>query len=99
MRCWRIARRVYADLNGVGGLKGSGRWHQVGNPVIYAATSIALAALEYAVHTATRPVDSVLVTIDIPSDSILTIEELLAGPLPANWPFTEVQRSRWERIG
>lgn len=91
MLCWRIARQRYADLSGSGGLKNSGRWHRAGHPVIYAATSIALAALEYAVHTAERPVDSVLVTIELPDDSLTTIEDVLGGPLPGNWPFAEAQ--------
>ncbi len=91
MLCWRIARRRYADLSGSGGLKAAGRWHRVDQPVIYAATSIALAALEYAVHTIDRPVDSVLMTIAMPPDSILNIEAYLSGPLPGNWAFVETQ--------
>lgn len=94
MLCWRIARRRYADLTGSGGLKGSGRWHESGCPVVYSSTSIALAALEYAAHTAERPVDSVLLTIELPADSVLTIEKHLAGPLPGNWPFVEAQTQR-----
>lgn len=91
MLCWRIARRAYADLSGNGGLKNGGRWHQIGNPVIYASTSIALAALEYAVHTALRPKDTVLMTIEVPADSLITIDDVLGGSLPANWPFVEEQ--------
>ncbi len=91
MRCWRISRRPYADLSGAGGLKNSGRRHHAGHPIIYASTSIALAALEYTVHTTKRPADSVLITIELPSDSILSIEKHLTGPLPANWPFVEAQ--------
>jgi RES domain-containing protein len=91
MFCWRIARRLYADLSGSGGLKNSGRWHRTGHKVIYASSSIALAALEYAVHTAERPVDSVLLTMDLPADSVLKIEEYIGGPLPGNWPFVEAQ--------
>jgi RES domain-containing protein len=91
MLCWRIARQRYADLSGSGGLKTSGRWHSAGHPVIYAATSIALASLEYAVHTAERPVDSVLLTIELPDDSLVKIEDILGGPLPGNWPFVEAQ--------
>ncbi len=91
MLCWRIARRKYADLSGAGGLVNSGRWHTVGHEVIYSATSIALAALEYAVHTAERPADSVLMKIDIPNDSLVTIENRIGGPLPANWSYIEAQ--------
>jgi RES domain-containing protein len=59
--------------------------------VIYAATSIALASLEYVVHTAERPVDTVLLTVQLPDDSVRTIEDILGGPLPENWPFVEAQ--------
>ena len=91
MYCWRIARRRYADLSGAGGLKNSGRWHQAGRPVVYASTSIALAALEYAVHTAERPADTVLLTMELPADSVLKIDQFLGGPLPGNWAFVEAQ--------
>jgi len=89
--CWRIARKKYADLSGAGGLVDSGRWHSVGHKALYASTSIALAALEYAVHSAVRPSDSVLMKIEIPNDSLVTIEHRLGGPLPENWPYVEVQ--------
>ena len=91
MLCWRIARKRYADLSGAGGMKNSGRWHRSGHPVIYASTSIALASLEYAVHTAERPVDSVLLTIELPDDSLVKIEDVIGGALPGNWPFVEAQ--------
>lgn len=91
MLCWRVSRQRYADLSGSGGLKNSRRWHRAGHPVVYAATSIALASLEYAVHTVERPVDSVLSTIELPDDSVITVESVLGGPLPGNWPFVEAQ--------
>ncbi len=91
MFCWRIARKKFADLSGAGGLVASGRWHDKGHEVIYVSTSIALAALEYAAHSAMRPADSVLMKIEIPNDSLITIEQRLGGPLPANWPNVEVQ--------
>lgn len=91
MFCWRIARRRYADLSGAGGLVYAGRWHDKGHEVIYVSTSIALAALEYAAHSAVRPADSVLMKIELPDDSLVTIEQRLGGPLPANWPYVEVQ--------
>jgi RES domain-containing protein len=67
------------------------RWHQAGRPVIYASTSIALAALEYAVHTAVRPADTVLLTMELPADSVLKIDQYLEGPLPGNWAAVEAQ--------
>jgi RES domain-containing protein len=87
----RIARRDYADLSGRGGTRYSGRWHKKGHPIIYAAGSVALAALEYAVHTSVRPVDSVLMEIEVPDGAWATIEERIGGELPGNWAFVEEQ--------
>jgi RES domain-containing protein len=89
--CWRIAKKKYADLRGAGGLVDSGRWHKIGHEVLYTSTSIALAALEYAAHSSSRPADSVLMRIEIPNNSLVTIEQHIGGPLPANWPYVEVQ--------
>jgi len=48
MKVWRISN--YADLQGLGGTKGSGRWHNKGAPIVYLAESPALAMLEVLVH-------------------------------------------------
>lgn len=48
MKFWRISN--YADLQGKGGLKASGRWHNRGIPIIYLSESPALALLEVLVH-------------------------------------------------
>lgn len=48
MKFWRISN--YADLEGIGGLKTPGRWHNRGIPVVYLAESPALALLEVLVH-------------------------------------------------
>ena len=52
MLLWRIAREIHVDsaLEGVGGLMVSGRWHRRGKPILYTASSAALAALEVLVH-------------------------------------------------
>ena len=42
-------------------------------------------------HTAERPNDSVLLTIQIPDESVLQIEAYVSGPLPGNWAFVEEQ--------
>jgi RES domain-containing protein len=51
---WRIATdaREYEahDLGGRGAEKTGGRWNRPGRPVVYTATSIALARLETVVH-------------------------------------------------
>lgn len=48
MRVWRISN--FDDLSGAGGLKASGRWHERGRPVVYAADHPASALLEVMVH-------------------------------------------------
>lgn len=91
MTLFRIVRRAYADLSGAGGLFYAGRWHEKGHPIIYAAGSVALAALEYAVHTSIRPVDTVLMEIQAPDGSCVTIEDRMGGELPGNWAFVQEQ--------
>ena len=91
MTVFRIARRTYADLSGRGGTAYSGRWNEKGHPIIYTAGSVALAALEYAVQTSIRPVDTVLMEIDVPDGACVTIEDRVGGDLPGNWAFVQEQ--------
>ena len=45
MLLWRLTRRPHADLSGRGGEIADGRWHSRGRPVVYCASSAALAVL------------------------------------------------------
>lgn len=87
MRVWRICRKLYVDtaLDGIGGMYTSGRWHNRGHPIIYTASSAALAALEVLVHVdpLTAPTDLRLLAIELPDD--LTTEVLEAVMLPEDW--------------
>jgi len=87
MLLWRIAREIHVDsaLEGVGGLMVSGRWHRRGQPILYAASSAALAALEVLVHVEPlqAPDDLRLLGLDLPDE--LTIEELAPALLPEDW--------------
>lgn len=87
MHVWRICRQPYVThaLDGLGGLHASGRWHNRGQPIIYAASSAALAALEVLVHVdpLTAPADMRLLTLDLPED--LAIEVLEISALPTAW--------------
>jgi RES domain-containing protein len=95
MRVWRICRKPYVDnaLDGIGGMYTSGRWHTQGNPIVYTASSAALAALEVLVHVdpLTAPSDLRLLAIEIPDDLSTTVIEstMLSGdwstvPAPAS---------------
>ena len=87
MRVWRLCRQPFAAtaLEGVGGLYASGRWHRRGRPIVYAASSAALAALEVLVHVdpLDAPDDLRLLTIELPDD--LGVERVDAADLPAHW--------------
>lgn len=87
MRVWRICRQPYvADaLDGTGGLYTSGRWHSKGVPIVYTASSPALAALEVLVHVdpLIAPADLRLLTLDLPSDHSMEILE--PSTLPQTW--------------
>lgn len=87
MKVWRICRQpfVATALDGIGGLYAGGRWHRRGRPIVYAASSAALAALEVLVHVdpLDAPDDLRLLTLDVPDD--LLIEQLEVARLPARW--------------
>jgi len=87
MRVWRICRKpcVEPTLAGIGGIYTSGRWHSKGQPIVYTASSAALAALEVLVHVdpLTAPADLRLLTIELPDD--LSTELLKTDTLPKNW--------------
>ncbi len=88
---WRIATdaRDYEadDLGGKGAEKSGGRWNRPGRPVVYSATSIALACLETVVHlnAAGLPLNRFLVRIEIPDDVWAARESRLVGALPLGW--------------
>jgi RES domain-containing protein len=83
VRLYRLVKLKYARqaLAGRGGLEADGRWHSVGRPVVYVASSEALAVLEVRVHLGpVVPVDRyVILTVEIPAR--------LVEPLPrSEWP-------------
>jgi len=52
LSAWRLTKAVHAEtaLSGLGSALHAGRWHARGRPVVYAASSAALALLETLVH-------------------------------------------------
>ncbi len=85
MRVWRLARRAFQDLDGEGARQAGGRWNSEGIPVVYASTTLALAALEYLVHIeiADAPGDLMAMEIQVPDDA--PVEEIAVADLPRGW--------------
>ena len=83
MVLWRISRHL--DLSGTCGLRLLGRWHNIGHPVVYLATSPAAALLEVCVHTSANdiPPSYTLLKVSAPDD--LPILQIDASRLPEDW--------------
>ena len=106
MFLYRVANVKYKDatLSGIGAEKAGGRWNEAGTRAVYCSENIALALLEYYVHsdnTATLPKEILVAKIEIPDD--FTVEKLDA--LPDKWNqypyssettsvFTDLAKSR-----
>ncbi len=74
MRVFRLckARWAASAFSGEGAVRYSGRWHFAGAPVIYTATSRALAALKMLVHLEIRhaPPGFVIIPAGFPDDLV-----------------------------
>jgi RES domain-containing protein len=96
MRFWRICRRRYAAdaANGEGARLYGGRWNSRGVRLVYASTSLALAAVETFVNLEPnlQPKDLVSVEGEIPEN--LKILRLELKTLPANWSKTRDESIR-----
>lgn len=87
MILWQIGN--YADLNGMGGLRASARWHTRGHRVVYLSSTPASALLEILVHLEIEegrlPRFYKLLEIQVPDD--VRIEKLEDwAKLPKGWP-------------
>ena len=105
MKAYRIVKRRHAAeaFTGEGARLFGGRWNRPGTPVVYAAHTRALAALESLAHYggAERRLQFVTFEIDIPDRLVLR----LPSTLPRGWrseepsPGTQEIGSRWQREG
>lgn len=85
MNVYRLATaRRATDLSGEGARRVGGRWNRIGTPILYTASSRALATLEVLVHTplAFVPDTYRMLTLQLPDDSLQTLPAEL---LPDGW--------------
>ena len=105
MRIWRICRAIHAidAFSGEGARRFGGRWNSRGVPMVYASTSLALAAIEYFVHLEPNlaPADLVSISATLPDgDPARTAQ---AADLPEAWwseeslPATRDLGDKWIR--
>ena len=88
---WRIASDTPQweahDLSGKGAQSSGGRWNRPGRPMLYCAGSIALAALETAIHLETDdlPLNRFLVAVEVPDEVWAARIVHSAATLPVGW--------------
>ena len=84
---WRIAKARYQNdaFSGDDGLHSAGRWHVKGQRVVYAASSLALAALEVFVHLNRAHAGIRWVMFEIGIADGVAVEVLAATRLPRGW--------------
>jgi len=106
MRFWRICRERFAAEaeSGEGARLFGGRWNSRGVRVVYASSSLALAAVETFVNLEPnlRPSDLVFIEGEMPDD--LRITSLNVSALPSHWHETRDESLRhfgdeWIRAG
>src|ERR1700733_8406037 len=87
MKLWRICRAVHAAsaFSGDGARLYGGRWNSQGVRIVYASSSLALAAVETFVHLEPnlQPDDLVSIEAEIPIG--LAVESLGLRSLPRKW--------------
>ncbi len=95
MHVWRLFPERFRDsaFTGVGGLYAARRWNHLGTPMVYTATSRALAALEFFVNLEPNeaPDDLLMAEATVPDELVETIDLKL---LPRNWRELDNKRCR-----
>ena len=105
MHLWRLARNAHAALDGEGARLYGARWNSRGTAVVYAASHLSLAALEYLAHIDLEdaPDDLVALRLHVPDSATELAYEPTA--LPTGWrdtpprPESQVIGNDWARSG
>jgi RES domain-containing protein len=99
MRFWRICRRRYASVaaSGEGARLYGGRWNSRGVRVVYASTSLALAAVETFVNLEPKLLPKDLVSVEGEIPEALKVARLDLKRMPRNWH--EARSESLRRLG
>src|SRR5580658_9191941 len=96
MKIWRICRGRFAGdaFSGEGARRFGGRWNSRGVPMVYASSSLALAAIELFVHLEPnlQPDDLVSVAATLPAGK--PAERMEPEQLPAEWWTDDFEQLR-----
>lgn len=86
-KLWRLCRDVHAvePFSGEGARLYGGRWNSRGVPMVYASTSLALAAIELFVHLEPHQMPRDLVSIEALLPAVEPVDRWEGGQLPLNW--------------
>ena len=98
MKLYRIASLKHAIFSGAGAALYGGRWNSIGSPVIYTATSLALARLEILVHLDgldSPPAGLGQIEIIVPDD--LVVERFSRRYVPPSVIATQAFGDQWLR--
>ena len=100
-RVWRLVKSRFAAtaFDGEGARRQAGRWNSEGTPVVYAASTVSLAALELLVHADVEdmPPGYVVIPVDIPES--VRIESIEISTLPKRWRECAPYPRRCQALG
>ncbi|PZR56338.1 MAG: hypothetical protein DLM50_08715 [Candidatus Meridianibacter frigidus] len=102
MIIWRISRPDYLAnaLSGEGAFRFGGRWNYTGVPMIYTASSMSLAILEYRAHVAVKDAPSKLVLLKVEAPG--NVDPYPVAQLPKDWnriPPSDTTRELGRQVG
>ncbi len=87
MHVWRICKQQHVSgaFSGIGAEKYGGRWNHKGERMVYASTSLSLAALELFVQLEPDCLPDDLQSVEATFPDRASVEELKVADLPRNW--------------
>ena len=105
MQVWRLANRDRTGLDGDGARLYGGRWNQPGTAVIYTASTLSLAVVEYLVHLNPDKIPDTLVVIAGEIPDTLLVTQIDLATLSPHWnaltlqPGTQQIGTQWVLTG